>query len=202
VRRWIILLGRGGTILIAIGCATLLVSMIPSARVGSFSGSGGITGKTWQWRYESVLTPQQSLSVSITANGTLKVYLLEVSSQTVYNWINETHPHIPSSEPFQFWNETYLIEFIEANPQTVAIQKEISNSETKLEYTPTKITNITLVFHNPILSFVELNYEGLVLLTMAPKVKMQTLSQTTIPIGFVLTLPWIMNSYKMKKKNI
>lgn len=199
MKKLINLFGRGGTILIAIGCATLLVSLIPSARVGSFSGSGAVEGKTWQWRYESVLTPQQSLSVSVTANGTLKVYLLEVNPQTIYKWINETHPQSPT-EPFQFLNEKYLIEFMEADPQTVVIQKETSNGETKLEYTPTKITNVTLIFHNPNPSLAEFDYDGSVLLTMAPKVKMQTLSQIIIPIGFALTLPWIINSYKMKKE--
>jgi hypothetical protein len=164
-------------------------------------GSGAIMGKTWVWYYESVLTPQQGLSVSISANGTFKAYLLEVNSQTIYNWINETHPQSPTPEPFQFWNETYLTEFIEANPQTVAIYKEIINGEAKMAYTLTKITNVTLVFHNPNPGFIEFNFEGSVLLTMAPKGTMQTLSQTTIPIGFVLILPWIINSYKMKKEN-
>jgi hypothetical protein len=200
VNRWIVLLGRGGTILIAIGCASLLVSLIPSAKVGSFSGSGVATGKTWYWPYEHVLTPQQCLSVSISANGTLKAYLLEVSFQTIYNWIKETHPQSPGSEPFQYWNETYLIEFMTANSQTVAIQKEIIDGEASLEYTPTKITNITLVVHNPNPSFVKYNCEGSVLLTMAPKITVQTLSQTTIPLGFFLTIPWIINTYKMRKE--
>ena len=201
MNRWIALLGRGGTILIAIGCASFLVSLIPSARVGSFSGSGRLVAKTWERWYESILTPQQCLSVSISANNTLKAYLFEVSFQTIYNWIKETHPQSPGSEPFQYWNETYLTEFIEANQQTVAIQEEIINGEASLEYTPAKITNVTLIVHNPNPSFVKFNCEGSVLLTMAPKIKMQALSQTTIPLGFFLTILWIITITKRGKKD-
>jgi hypothetical protein len=213
VKRWTILLGRGGTILVVIGCAVLLVSLIPSATIGTLKGSGGLEGKTWGIRYETILTPQQSLNINITANNTLKIYLLEVSYQTIYEWINETYPlNLTLPQPqnsgielIYNWNETYLIgflEFLKANQQNaIPIEKEISGDvTTSLEYTPTKMTNITLILRNPNPDFVEVNYEGSISLIMAPKAKMQTISQITIPVGFVLALPWIINFLKTKKE--
>ncbi|MEM2105151.1 MAG: hypothetical protein QXV21_01610 [Candidatus Bathyarchaeia archaeon] len=202
MKRWTILLGRGGAILIAIGCATFLVSLIPSATVGNFKGNGGLWAETWDVRYENVLSPQQGLSVSVTANSTIKVYLLEVRFQTIYEWINETHPHLYETNPSQMFNETYLTEFLEANPQTVAIEREIGDGGTNFEYTPTKVTNVSLVFCNPNPSFTQISYEGYMLLIIAPKAKMQILSQITIPVGFVLTLPWIVAYSKTKKKSM
>lgn len=197
MRRRIVLLGRGGTVLIAIGCATLLASLMPSASIGSFGGGGSLMGKTWEWVSERILTPQQSLSVSITANNTIKVYLLEVSYQTIINWINENYPQSP--EPLHF-QETYLMDFLETNPQTKAMEKIAGNGKTTLEYIPTKITNITLILHNPNPGFVKFNIEGSVFQTIVPKAKMQTLSQIIIPLGFVLAIPWIIKSFKVERK--
>ncbi|MGB9676040.1 MAG: hypothetical protein ACPL0C_02500 [Candidatus Bathyarchaeales archaeon] len=49
---------------------------------------------------------------------------------------------------------------MEANPQTVAIKSDISDGEITFEYTPTKMTNVSLVLCNPNPSFVEINFEG------------------------------------------
>ena len=72
MKRWTIFLGRGGTVLIAISLALLLVSLIPPAQLGTSGGGTLIHPKTfWPSYFERLLTPQQGLQVTMTANGTL-----------------------------------------------------------------------------------------------------------------------------------
>lgn len=197
MRRWMILLGRGGTVLIAVGLALLLVSLIPAAQIASFSENLTMYPKRFGIPYASfsggILTPQQSLHVSFTANDTVNVYLLEIKIQTIYTWISE---HYPGS--IDFYNITYFDEFLEAYPQFIIWQNEINGTEIEFDYIPTKITNATIVFSNPSSNSVYINYEFSVANLVAPKSKVQTLAQWTIPIGLVLTLPWGINFLRTK----
>lgn len=201
MKRWIILLGRGGTVLLTIGLALLLVSVIPASQIGSFSGTWNVNPKRFEASkpnapiFEAVLTPQQSLRLTITANGTLNVYLLEVKSQTIYAWINEHH-----TGPIDSSNVTYFEEFLEANPQLIGWQNEVHNDKLKFEYAPTKITNTTLVLSNPSLDFVRIEFEGSILSQVAPTGKVQTLAQWTIPMGFVLALPWLIDLLRVETR--
>jgi len=198
VRRLIISLGRGGTVLIAIGLALLLVSLIPGAQTGSHSlGSSHIGSRRWSAGYsEGVLTPQQSLRFNVTANGDLNVYLLEVTSQTIRGWINETH-----LGSVDVSNVTYLEEFLVANPESIIWQNEIRNGKIEYEYVPTKITNTTLVLSNPSSDFINVQYEGSVTSHIAPRGKVRTLAQWTIPFGFVLATPWLIDSWRAKTRS-
>jgi len=195
MKRWIISLGRGGTVLISIGLALLLVSLIPPAQLGSSSGGGGIGPKMFQPFSEYVLTPQQGLEVTINASGTLTVYILEVSTQTIYDWISE-HYSEQETPFFDYNNVTRLEEFLKANPDTIGRQKEIR--EGKVEYIPTKVTNATLVFSNPSSVSVQCMYEASITAIIAPGTKVQNLAQWTIPIGFVLALPWLVQLWREK----
>jgi len=195
MKRWIIFFGRGGTVLMSIGFALLLVSLIPPAQLGSSKGGGWIGLKMFQTYFERVLTPQQGLEVTINASGTLTVYILEVSIQTLYDWISE---HYSEQEtPFYDYNNvTRLEEFLEANPDSIGLQKEMR--EGKIEYIPTKVTNATLVFSNPSSVSVEYMYEASLTAIVAPGTKVRNLAQWTIPIGFVVALPWLAQVWKKK----
>lgn len=194
MKRWIIFLGRGGTVLIAIGLALLLVSLIPSAQLGSFTVSGWVIyPKRFETSFEGVLTPQQGLRVTITANDTLTVYILEVRASTLYEWINEHHPE--KEMTFDF-NVTNLEEFLEENPNKIGWQEEMQEGE--IEYVPTKVTNATLVFSNPSSNYIRVDYEGSMISLVAPETKVRNLAQWAIPIGFVLALPWLTQLWKEK----
>ena len=195
MKRWKIFLGRGGTVLITIGLALLLVSLIPSAQLGTFGGSGSIVPEMFQDSFERVLTPQQGLQVTITANGALTVYILEVSTQTLINWISE-HQTEQETPFYDFFNVTRLEEFLEANPDSIGWQGEIR--EGNIEYVPTKVTNATIIFSNPGSDRITWDYEVSITGLVAPGTKVRNLAQWTIPIGFVLALPWIAQLWKEK----
>jgi len=196
MKRWVILLGRGGTVLLAIGLALLLVSLIPSGgQTSSSMGTSYLYPETWQDWHEEVLTPQQRFSLSIKANGTLNVYLFELNSQAIYSWITEHHPG-PFTIPT---NVTYFEEFLQANPESIVWQKELQN-EIAYEYSPTKVTYATLVLSNPSPDSLTIDYSFSTVTLIAPTGKVRTIAQWTIPLGFLLALPWLINLLKAKTK--
>ncbi|MEM2463580.1 MAG: hypothetical protein QXY07_02730 [Candidatus Bathyarchaeia archaeon] len=203
MKRRTMLLGRCGTTLTSIGLAMLLASLIPQAMTSDFRGDRNFQGETCVVAYyQNNLTPQNSLTVNITANNTVRVYLLETSFQTIYDWLNEHCPQTPGvmPSPFRTFNQICLTEFLAANPQITTIEKEVGTEETILEYTPTRLTNVTVIICNPNPSTVKVDYRVSVFLSIAPKVKLQTLSQITIPFGLALTVPWIANSFMAKRE--
>jgi hypothetical protein len=198
MKRWIIFLGRGGTVLISVGLALLLVLLTPPARSGGFNGRTYVAPEMWgplsHFEYVPTLTPQQGIQVTIRANGTLNVYLLEVSTQTLYDWISEHHPE--QEMTYDFFNLTRLEEFLEANPDSIAWQEEMH--ERKIEYVPTKVTNVTMILSNPTSDYIIVDYEGSITSLVAPGTKVRNLAQWAIPIGFVLALPWLAQLRKEK----
>ena len=194
MKRGIILLGRGGTLLISIGLALLLASFIPSAQLGTVGGSGRIPPEYFFDTFERVLTPQQGLEVTINASDTLNVYILEVNPQTIYDWITE---HYSEQEPFYYYNNvTSLEEFLKENPDSIGQQEDML--EGKIEYIPTKVTNATLLFSNPSSEAVSYDFEVSIIAIVAPGAKVRNIAQWIIPIGFVLDLPGIAQLWKEK----
>jgi hypothetical protein len=180
--RWIITLSRGGSVLIAIGFALLLVSFIPSAQLTPSSWKTAIPPTGVQPSIEHILTPQQGLRATILANGSLDVYILEVSSHVLYEWVDDAR---------EFLNVTDLDEFLEANPWSVGWHVEVRNGTIAHEYVPTKVTNATLVLSNPSSVYVPVEVEVTITSLVAPAMKVRTLAQWAIPIGFGLTIPWL-----------
>jgi len=196
VRRWIILFGRSGTVLLAVGLALLLASLIPTIQMSISMGSDILSQRTWssQRTYEGILTPQHSLRFSVTANATLNVYVFEVNTQTIYSWINEHHPDLI----YLPLNVTYLEEFLEANLNSIGWNTTIDNGNIEHEYIPTKTTNATLAFSNPSLDSTSVEWEVYMIGQVAPVTKVRTLAEGAIPIGFMLALPWLIDSLRAK----
>ena len=187
MKRWIIFLGRGGTVLLTIGLALLLVSFIPSAQLGSQGGTTAVPPNWVQDFIEQILTPQQGLQITVTANGTLDVYILEVSSQVLYLGVDDN-----------FLNVAGLEKFLEANPSLIGWHNEVNNGTIMHEYVPTKVTNATLVLSNPSSEYVPVDFEVSIISRIAPGTDSRNLAQWAIPIGFVLSLPWLTQMWKRK----
>jgi len=197
VKRSTILLGRGGTILLSIGLALLLVSLIPSAQISLSMSTGELLPRgTWRAQGEGVLTPQQSLRITVTTDHTLNVKVLDESEITIITWIYEHH--LP---PLEYPNNiTYLTEFLAQKPEIIRWETDVQNGLAEYEYVPTKITNATIVFSNP--SSEDVHFDSQVIRTsmVAPRGKVQTLALWATPIGFVLALPWLIVQYRTRTR--
>lgn len=174
-------------VLISIGLALLLVSFIPSAQLATTGSKTAVPPQWAQPSFEQILTPQQGIQVTITANGTLDVYILEVSSQTLFQLANG-----------EFLNVTFLEEFLKNNADAIGWQVEIRNGEAQHEYVPTRVTNATLTLANPGLEYVPVEFEVTITSQVAPGTKVRSLSLGAIPIGFFMALPWIAQLWRKR----
>ena len=209
MKRQIIILGRLGTVFVAIGLALLLVSLIPTYSTMSFASSERVAPGTFQplgmapfgnlfpnatfyGEYFTTLTPQEELNVKLTCNGTINAYLLQINLNTLFQSINSSSGNSN--------NATQLGTYLTANPETILWQGQVTNGT--VDYTPTAIINATLVFSNPTQNTVLLQYNGKILNLLAPANKARTLAFGAIPLGFIMALPWFIDLRKRKNSKV
>ena len=190
MKRWPVILCRGGTVLLAVGLALLLVSFIPPLQ-SNFSSSLSIS-EGWVDEYETALTPQQTLRVTVTANGTVDVYLLETSAATIDTWISERNGWVG--------NVTLFDQFLEANSSLIAWHGEVHNGTIDHEYSPSTVIYIAFVVSSHSSDSQSIDYNFSLLSGKAPAAKVRILSEFAIPIGFVFTLPWLNELVRSKRK--
>ncbi len=184
------LLSRAGTVLIAIDLALLLVSILPSSP--PFTLTNSVTVRPGKFQPDdSILgvTPQQSLRVNVTVQGTLNVFLLHLNPDTLAKGTSNS-----SAQSLQ--------SFLGANPQTNLFSRDITNKSFVFpEYVPTELTNVTLVLSNPTQTPAK-SEDGFALSeSLVPEARVQTLAEWTIPLGFVTTLPWLAEIRKKRKRS-
>ena len=189
MKRWIIFLGRGGTVMASIGLALLLVSFIPSGQIGTQGGKTAVPPKWVQPSFEQVLTPKLGLEIKVTVNGTLNVYILKVSYEVLYQGGED-----------DFLNITDFEKLLKTNPSLIVWHNEINNETINHEYVPTKVTNATLVFSNPSSEYVPVDFEVTLTSRIAPEIEVRNLAQWVIPIGILFSLPWLTQIWKSKTK--
>jgi hypothetical protein len=193
VKRWTTILGRVGTTLIAISLALLLVSVIPSIRMHTSEGSGGLNpGGISILLNAQNFNPQQEIEVSVTVEGTVTVYLLEIYLEFRIS---------PDSFGYAF-NATDLQELLEEQPDKIIWKHEVENGDYKRSYSPTRVMNATVVAYNkPDSENAYLEYDVALQSGLAPKDKVRTIAYWAAPIGVILAIPWLVNMWKERKQS-
>jgi len=196
--RWIILMGRLGTVLLMTGLALGLVWLIPPAQMGSMSGgSFSILPEKYEGLYTtSTLTPQTGLCISIESNNSLQVYLLNTFQSHFQDWASAwVRERFPDLQDGEIWsashNITVLNAFLGSHSDIVLWTSDISNKISK-EFFPTTVSNVTTIFANPSLNPVWFEYEIREITSLAPKERILLSTQLLIPIGIVLAIPWLL----------
>lgn len=190
MKRWITILGRGGTTVVAICLALLLVSVVPQLQYSSNEGNTTFPPEQIEVMFTTTeFTPQQELEVTVTVEGALKVYLLDMSVQ------------------FQFFNGggyafelSELQEFLENHTEGIIWEYEIVNETFSRTYTPTRVMNATVIFYNPNPETAQVEHYVSLKSSLAPANKVQNIVIFGAPIGILLALPWLLNLWKQKKQ--
>jgi len=202
MKRALLVVDRVGTVLVAVGLALLLVSLIPPATTASFSGRNQLSPETFAVfgpsmgpfvinssfyiQFVTQLTPQQELKVDITLQGAVDAYVLKINQQELLN-----------SLPTGDMNASTLQAYLHANPNVIGWQCKITNQGT-LAYTPTEIVNTTVLLSNPSRDRLDITYDAKILSLLGPADKVRTLAYVAIPVGFVLAVPWILDLNKKR----
>jgi len=194
MKRWTAILGRGGTTLIAISLALLLVSLIPSIQTHTSEGSGPLNHGGMRILLNAQnFNPQQEIEVAVTVDGPIIVYLLEVDIVVDFS---------PTTGFVQRFNVTDLKQILQENRDLIIWEDTVENGDYKRSYSPTRVMNATVVAYNP--SDSESVYlEDYVALQsgLAPKDKVRTIAYWAAPIGVILALPWLVNLWKERKQS-
>ena len=194
MKRWIIALGRGGTVLIAISLALLLVSLIPQIQMSSSKGGGPLSpGGISIVFHQQNLNPQQELEVAVTVEGTLTVYLLELSMELEFS---------PDAGFDYRFNVTGLQQILQENRDLIIWEHEVENGDYKRSYTPTRVMNATVIAYNqPDSEIAYLEYNVALQSGLAPGDKVRTIAYFAAPIGVILAIPWLVNIWKERKQS-
>jgi len=119
--RWITLLGRIGTVILMIGLALLVFSLIPSGAGSPFGWGQPIEPEKYMIRELRVYSSQTGLQISVESTDNVHVYILGVSPVELDNWrtlLKETYPDSdPYLEMFIYSYTVPLIFFHEAYPE-------------------------------------------------------------------------------------
>jgi len=192
VKRWTTILGRGGTTLIAISLALLLVSVVPSIQTHTSGGSGPLGPEGMRILLNAQnFNPQQELEVAVTVEGTVTVYLLEIDLELNFS---------PTAGFGYNFNSTDLQELLEEHPDRVIWEHEVENGDYKRSYIPTRVMNATVVAYNqPDSENAYLESDVALQSGLAPKDKVRNIAYWVAPIGVILALPWLVNLWKQRK---
>ncbi|PVX25527.1 MAG: hypothetical protein CW691_04380 [Candidatus Bathyarchaeum sp.] len=190
MKRSITMLGRLGTVLVAISLALILVSLIPQLDLLNYQVTRELSPEQVFASGSQALSPQQGFGLKVTTEDTINIYLLEISNQDPLPEVN-----------LLFDNATELQEFLDANPELIIWENNLENEQFEESFTPTKVVDVTLVFYNPTSEVVTVDYELTLTSSVAPKEKVQNISLWTTLIGIILAIPWLVNRWKQRKQN-
>ena len=190
MKRWITILERAGTTLIAISLALLLVSLIPQVQSSHTVGSTSVGAGQFSVAFSpGSITPQQEVHVAVTVEGTLKVYLLEIDVRPQF--VNGT---------FNYgFNLTDLQELLDNYPEQKLWEHEVVNSNYERNYTPPRIMNATVIVYNPSSETAQLEYDMSLRNSLAPGEKVRTIAYFAAPLGVIMTVPWLLDFWKQRK---
>ncbi|MGB5925543.1 MAG: hypothetical protein WBH01_05550 [Dehalococcoidia bacterium] len=224
--RWITLLGRIGTVILAIGLALLIAWLIPSGS-GSWSGwSQPIEPEQYIIERLGVYSPQTGFQISVESTDNIRVYLLGVNSVELDNWrtsVREAYPDLDDmwirifTVPLIFvreaypdlddpqiedimdivWNVSVLDKGLQTHPEIILWDPPPSSSFSH-ELFPADTLDIMAVVANPSSNTVEVETRITDLTALAPKERVILPAILLISIGIALAIPWLI-SRKVKK---
>lgn len=189
MKRWKNILGRGGAVLIAVSLALLLVSLIPQTQLGSSSGRMPVSpDAVYTLPYSRTLTPQERLQVKVNVEGAINIYLLELGNEA------------PFFTGMIFANTTELLEFLEKNQNLIIWDSELENENFERVYSPTKVTNATVVLYNSSSDQTLLEWEITLTSSVAPGDKVRNIAYWAAAIGILFIIPWLVEIWNHRKE--
>lgn len=201
-KRRVTLMGRAGTVLLVAGLALVMLSLIPPRVVenSDFRETLNLKPKTFAFELSFYLSfpvdPQHGLYLNAQANNSVTAYVLNIDRQYVQQWITN---HFPDIQPSPNLNVSILEEFLNNHQASVIWQENVVDRGIELQYTPTRLMNITLIFSNPNAEAAKVKYSGKLLNFIVPSERALSPAKVLIPSGFVLALPWL--NLTLRRKN-
>jgi hypothetical protein len=197
MKRWTTLVGRTGTVLISVSLALMLISLIP-AREQTYS-SYSSTLQPSRFFFSSIpftLNPQQGIRVAVNSSDELTVYTVQSNYSYISNWL---YNNTPAGNYSRIW-ETGMLEAFFGNHSNIISYQQNVTGEFEFEYIPKMVEQAILVFANYGNVTVTYRCQISIINLVAPSRKMFMTAEIIIPIGLVLSAPWLISFWKEKHK--
>ena len=195
--RWIALMGRIGSVLLVIGAVLALVAVTPPAPPGYTSSTGTSLrpGTYYGNPFTRVYSASAGLRLVTSSNTTLTLYLIETDYQEfslwVGFWLDENFPGLDGEKKvISTYNSTVLEAYIEAHPEEVLLEREISGDETT-DYFPQSPTNVTAFLSNPSEGWVDMDVRMAGISGLVPRDRVAAPTLSIVILGAMLVLTWV-----------
>jgi len=196
--RWIVLLGKIGSILLTAGLALGTVYMIPAIPGPTSEPKFTLWPERWLFFSHPVYQTchlQKGIRILVTSNNSLQFYLVATQYLEVrtwlFSWIKE---HFPALNESQYYTVMYNISILEAYlqtcPENVMLSERV-NGEWSTEFFPQKVANVTIIVSNPSLAAISVNLKTTPIATLVPRQRALTITEILIISGIVLAIPRI-----------
>lgn len=193
MRRWVNLIGRIGTILMVIGLSMVLVYFIPPLGTGSGNGGWRFPPNSFYIPESRVYSPQSGFHITLERNGTLEMYIIDLSGDYILEWLYNANPQ-------DMLNMSTLQSFLDQHTNHVVIHQQLLTADIETEYIPMKVTNLTLILGNPSQTdTVESSWTIDWFQTIAPKPRLLFAIQLIIPSGVILTACWSIYFFRKRE---
>jgi len=198
VKRWKVLVGRVGTVLMAVGLALLLIGLIPTREETYEPYEQTMEASQFSFSpFQLILNPQRGIRVTVEADNELKVYILQTDYGNVSQWIYDNLPDPKNHSRIQ---EISMLEAFLGNHSNIISYERSVTGEVEFEYTPTKVEQAMIVFANYGNTTVTCEHQVHMISLVAPSKKILMTAEITIPIGLVLSAPWFVSLWKEKRE--
>ena len=223
--RWITLLGRIGTVMLMVGLALILASLIaPTSEYSGFPES--ISPEEYRVVDLGIYSSQTGCQISVESADNISVYLLGVSPVELDNWtaqIGEAYPGLdfwlpPSlvvplifaSEAYPNLNETQIMDImsdvavldkgLQAHPE-IMLWSPPPSSTFSYEFSPSEVLNTMVIIANRSSDAVDVKTRISELTAVVPKERVMLPALLLISIGIALAIPWFILR-KVKKSTL
>lgn len=193
--RSVTLSGRAGSVLLSIGLAFVLLSIIPPIPSGHRAeGSGDSLSQSYLMRHcYDVISPQFGIRVTAESNTSLQLILLDwvrfELDDLIESWMKEQFPGLNETQISREIRKMSFLElFLEANPEHILL-RDVLDPDQPHDFFPSRATNVTVVLANPSPDQVlveRVRVEGIA--TLVPRDRTLTPAGLLILFGVPLTL--------------
>jgi len=201
VNRLVTLIGRIGTVLMAVGLALVLVSLIPTGQETYGSSYSQVLAASHFSLAEQFisLSSQRGIHVKIQTDNELRIYVYANHSMSIMSWISE---HLPDPNNYSQQDETFMLDaFLGNHTQLVESERNVVGI-VEFDYIPSRlIDDVTLIFANYGGSSTEYQHWISIIRTVGPGQKLQTIAEVVMPLGLVLAAPWVISATRRKRSS-
>lgn len=198
MNRLMVLAGRFGTVIIAVSLALLLVSVLPTQEhVITYNTSRLPPSRFHLFGFPLTLNPKQGVGVTMNSSDELTVYVVQSNYSYIMDWLQNNS----AGNQSLIWDTNMLEAFFGNHTDVISYQINVTG-EAEFKYTPTTVEQAMLIFANYGNVIVTYEYRVSQIISVAPSVKILTAAETIIPIGLVLTAPWLFSLWREKNRRV